>query len=255
MKFITISDVHIKEEGDSSEELLLRFFKKAKELEVGTIYLLGDVFDLLVGGHLLYESAYPRVFSTMREALERGVEIVQLEGNHDFHFEALVKKLLLKWNVEESRWKYETAPLVREYNQDKILFAHGDEIELGNESYKRYRRFIRSGLINFLANKVVSPKFTRAIGKRASRKSRKRNTDRYNEKYEEEKVRPLFRKTAMQASDDYGVNIVICGHSHCFDIFEEKGLKYYNNGYLPRTKKCFFYDGVSVESIDLDSSE
>ncbi len=255
MKFITISDVHIKEEGDFSEKLFLSFLDQAKFLAVDKVYLLGDIFDLLVGGHLYYETIYPQVFLKLNLLLKSGIKIIQLEGNHDFHFKALIDKLLKKWQMSPEMWKYESSPVVEIVDGKRILFAHGDEIEIGNESYKKYRRFIRSGAINFLANKVVSPRITRKIGQRASHKSRKRNNIRYDEKYEEEKVRPLFRASAVQASSQYNASIVICGHSHCFDMHEEDSVYYLNNGYVPRTQKFFYFDGEKFESIKLDTSK
>jgi UDP-2,3-diacylglucosamine hydrolase len=255
MTFLTISDVHIKEEGDLSEELFLSFLSHAISNDIKKVYLLGDIFDLLVGGHLLYEEVYPKVFTALRNVLEHNIQIVQLEGNHDFHFENLIKKLLKKWKVKDSLWTYHNTPLVENYDGKRILFAHGDEIEIGNETYKRYRRFIRSKPIYFLANYLVSPKLTRAIGQNASRKSRLRNTKRYDAKYEEENVRPLFRDSAKAAAIEYEADIVICGHSHCFDIFEKETFSYYNNGYLPRSKQCFYYDGNSLGVLDLNSGK
>ena len=255
MTFVTISDVHIKQKGDLPSELFIKFLKYAIQKKVKKVYLLGDVFDLLVGGHLLYEKSYPEVFGALKKVIEEGIKITQLEGNHDFHFEPLIKKLLKKWDYDSSVWTYSAEPIVEQNSEKRILFAHGDEIELGNESYKKYRAFIRSSFIKFLANKIVSPYITRAIGQNASKKSRKRNTKRYDEKYEEEKVRPLFRESALQAAIEYNVDIVICGHSHCFDHFEKEGLLYFNNGYLPRTKKFFYFDGENIEAIELDSSK
>lgn len=253
MTFLTISDVHIKESGDKSEKLLINFLELALEKKVEKVFLLGDIFDLMVGGHLLYQESYPNTFKAIEKVLKAGIRVIQLEGNHDFHFKKLITMLLKQWGLEVSVWEYLTAPSVEEINGHRFLFAHGDEIELGNESYKRYRKFIRSGFINFLANYVVSPRFTRSIGQNASHKSRERNTERYSEMYEEEKVRPLFRESAQLAAKRYNVNTVICGHSHCYDEFSQDNFQYFNNGFLPRTKKCFYFDGEGVKPLDLSS--
>lgn len=250
MQFVTVSDVHIKEAGDSAEVLFLKFLNHPKTKASQTIFLLGDIFDLIVGGHEEYVEKFPQTFESIKSLLKNGKKIYQFEGNHDFHFKKLIEKLKTQWDVSHESWIYRTEPIELEFSNKKFLFAHGDEIEIENPSYQRYRKLIRSGLINFLANNIVPFEVVNAIGVSASKKSRQRNEKRYSTAASDEKVRNKFRRVWAIERDKRKLDYLICGHSHCLDLFEEKGT-YANNGYFPSTKSFFFFDGesISIESL------
>ena len=253
MKFVTISDVHIKVPGDRASQKFIQFLKTSDVQEADYIFLLGDIFDLLVGNGYQVETRYSDIFKELRSLLEQGKRIVQYEGNHDFHFEGLIKSLLAKWKIESDHWKYEVEPKVHTFNGRKVLFCHGDEIEIGNLSYKFYRLWIRSFFIKLLANYVVPAKWVQAIGDRASRKSRERNNHRYDHEAMNEKVRPLFRESAKLAGLKYQADMVICGHSHCKDDYTGE-VHYLNNGYFPNTESYISFDGEKalIKSLPAD---
>ncbi len=144
---------------------------------------------------------------------------------------------------------YKNKPEVFNLNNQKILFCHGDEIEIGNYSYKFYRLWIRSFLIKFLADYIVPSKWVQSIGDNASKKSRERNNYRYNEEQVDMEVKPRFRKAAKKAAQKSGAEVIVCGHSHCLDDYSES-IHYFNNGYFPITKT--FVAG-SEENIKLVS--
>lgn len=249
MQFVTISDVHIKEPGDEQEALFLSFLESREVKAAQEIYLLGDIFDLVVGGHVDYYEKYKKVFVELARLCEQGKKIIQFEGNHDFHFPSLIQHIRDKHNLEEDSWVYEKEPIVREVAGKKILFAHGDEIEIENLSYNIYKSFIRSRPINFLANSVVPFSVVDGIGRYLSRKSRKRNNKRYSDELIEF-IRDKFRRTFKKAQKDFQVDDVICGHSHCLDNFTDGG-QYLNNGYFPVTRTFNFFDGESYHQIKL----
>ncbi len=254
MKFVSISDVHIKTPGDSAEKLFLNFLERVETKQADYIFLLGDIFDLLVGNGYEVEARYKKVFDKIREHLVEGRRIIQYEGNHDFHFERLTKKLCKKWDVDPNKWQYLEEPKVFDFNEKRILFCHGDEIELGNLSYKFYRFWIRSFPIHFLANYVVPGKWVQALGDNASRKSRERNNNRYNETMMDEEVKPRFREAARVAAKKFRAQAVICGHSHCLDNYTEEGLQYFNNGYFPITHSFIVGDreGIEIKALQVD---
>lgn len=249
MKFVSISDVHIKEPDDHAQDLFLQFLESEETSQSEYIFLLGDIFDLLVGPGFQVERRYPKVFSKIKSLLESGKKIIQFEGNHDFHFQKLINELLNQWNIDRKQWVYKNKPEVFNLNNQKILFCHGDEIEIGNYSYKFYRLWIRSFLIKFLADYIVPSKWVQSIGDNASKKSRERNNYRYNEEQVDMEVKPRFRKAAKKAAQKSGAEVIVCGHSHCLDDYSES-IHYFNNGYFPITKT--FVAG-SEENIKLVS--
>ncbi|MCR9206461.1 MAG: UDP-2,3-diacylglucosamine diphosphatase [Halobacteriovoraceae bacterium] len=250
MKFVAVSDVHIKIEGDKAERLFHQFLQHPLTTQANAIFLLGDIFDLIVGGHKEYLQAYPKTFDLLKKHLKEGKRIYQFEGNHDFHFEALLKYLKKEWELPDDSWTYHTNPMELTIDEKKFLFAHGDEIEIENPTYQRYRKFIRSGVINFLANKVVPFKIVNGIGVRASKKSRERNKKRYEVQEINPVVQDKFRRVFDIEREARNLDFLVCGHSHCKDLYEKEGW-YSNNGYFPQTQTFTSYDSGKINHIKL----
>lgn len=250
MKFVCISDVHIKEPGDLASQLFLDFLKSSQTQSSEKIYLLGDIFDLVVGGQSPYLEKYNQIFNELADLVKGGKKIVMFEGNHDFHFKKLITLACAKWNLPEASWEYRTEPLKIEVNGEATLLAHGDEIEIENEGYQRYRRIIRSFPINFLANYVVPHFIVDKIGTNASKKSRERNIERYGNDNNDQ-VREKFHRVFKNTQNEFGVKNLICGHSHCKDYWKSDGV-YCNNGYFPKTRTFTYCSGESLELVTLD---
>jgi len=251
MSFVTISDVHIKNSNDNPTALFLKFLNHEKTQVADEIFLLGDIFDLLVGDYLEYERQNAEVFKKLRLLLETNKKVFQFEGNHDFHFEGLINKLMKRWNVSSDSWRYHNQPIVLERYSKRILFAHGDEIELGNPSYKIYRSFIRSSPIRFLAKGLIPFSFVKWIGDGASQKSRERNLKAYDNLSGQVEIKERFRESFKKAAETYAVDVVICGHSHCRENFDYAGKTYLNNGYFPVTKTFYYFDESGPQEISL----
>lgn len=239
MNFVSVSDVHIKEPGDKPDKLFEQFLGHKATQESEAIILLGDIFDLVVGGHQEYFNKHRILFEKLVELTKSGKKIHHFEGNHDFHFENLVNFIKKKFELPQDSWTYHSKPFL--LNSEKILLAHGDEFEIENHTYQRYRRFIRSKGISFLANYVVPFKVVDGIGTNASKKSRERNDFRYSGEENQSEIKENFRKIFLRVSKEYKVNKLICGHSHCLDLFESKDGIYINNGYFPHTKTFISY--------------
>lgn len=241
MSFVAISDVHIKNPGDRSQKLFFKFLDSDPVKNSKEIYLLGDIFDLLVGGHKEYLEKFHDVFQRLAQEIKSGKRIFQFEGNHDFHFEKLISLIKKKYDLPDGSWEYFTEPQVKEYGESKILFAHGDEIEVENPNYQKYRNIIRSRPIYILANYIVPFNIVDKIGRNASEKSRMHNDSKYNNDESNNLVRERFRRTFLTAKQSYKVDMVICGHSHCKDLYEIDDKIYSNNGFFPATQTFTFY--------------
>ena len=234
-----ISDVHVKGNQDNSE--ILKEFLSLSFKEGDVIYFLGDIFDLLVGPHAEYKQVYPWFFEFIEECKEQGVEVNYVEGNHDFHIENLFK---------DSSINILKGPQIKVWNDKKILLCHGDEIELGNSTYKIYKKFITSKPLNIVANYIMPYPVLRHIGERASQNSRNRNKNRYGNSQQNIEIRDRFRMTAIEAMNKFNVDIVLCGHSHFWDEFHFEGKSYYNCGFVPTSQKYIKITDI-VELKDL----
>ncbi|MCO4792948.1 MAG: UDP-2,3-diacylglucosamine diphosphatase [Bacteriovoracaceae bacterium] len=242
MKIVSISDVHIKEQGDEASQLFEKFLTHEKVVNSEEIFLLGDIFDLMVGNKDEYIEKYRETFTLLEKLLISGKNIFYFEGNHDFH----VKNLFENWskNIEtKGEFRFHKKGLIREYSGKKVHFSHGDDIELGNYSYKIYKYLINNYPLELLADFVVPYSLIERIGISASAKSRARNKDRYSDKKEMGSfVFEKFRESAKRAAALKNVELVVCGHSHVKDMFEGDNFKYVNSGFTPIEKSFISFD-------------
>src|SRR5690606_5357910 len=116
-----VSDVHIKKERDPACLLFWRFLDQCEHAEV--VVLLGDIFDLLVGGQEDWKIYFPETFSRL-EQLARKKPVYYLEGNHDFHLKNLFTSV-----------RHLNEDLVLKEDQLSMRFSHGDDVEIDNEAY------------------------------------------------------------------------------------------------------------------------
>ena len=237
MSWSFISDVHIKFPEDSCEELITSFLKKSKELGVEKIFLVGDIFDFMIGEKLEYVEYYHKFFKKLANLEVK--EIHFFEGNHDFHLQS-VWAYFQKIYPNTPRVIYHFKGAILTKGKKKIWISHGDDIEIGNYGYKIYKFFIRSFLVRFISRWLLPFGLIQKLGQKVAESSRKRNKYRYEIYDEEERVREKFRVSATKIASKKRVDIVIAGHSHIKDIIQLDNCIYINNGYVPITR-CFSF--------------
>ena len=244
MKIAAISDVHVKIAGDKAEELLLAFFRNPNVQECDAIFLLGDIFDLMIGPLSQYFVRFQAYFDELKKLLSQGKHIYYVEGNHDFHIHNLYQKFFMV-NSQLDKNLFHMAPLF-EINDagKKMIFCHGDDIELGNPGYKLFKSLVTSPPLKFYANNLMPHFLIKSIGEYSSEKSRKRNNKRYSLEADLTPVRDNFRKSAEVFYKLQKFDLLVCGHSHVKDDFKsEIGFQYINNGYAQNSKTY-----VSIEN-------
>lgn len=251
LSIVVISDVHIKDEGDKAFQVFHKFMNHEVVKSADRIVLLGDIFDLMAGDHWQYFRRYERTFSMIQDALERGQEIQYYEGNHDVHLSKLFDNFLKNKKLNSRLMKI-IPKFYRENRWEKAYYyAHGDEIEVGNEGYKKYKNFISSRPLKFLANYLMPYKVLTKIGEAQSEKSRKRSNN-----YNEDKTKVIFRESASLVAEQ-GFDYIICGHSHVKDEFvgttkSGKTFVYLNNGFAPKSKSFIHIKDGEHQFIDLN---
>jgi len=239
-----ISDVHIKKKGDDAYHLFLSFLNHEKVKSSHKVILLGDIFDLLVGGDKNFYKEYKEIFVKINELMNKGVEVYYLEGNHDFHIGNFLNKYLGHEN-----FNFSPELLKIEHLGKSILLSHGDDIEIENPSYKIYSKIIRSVPIQILAERIVPFSITKSIGDWASSRSRKKNLKKYNEK--STMIRDKFRRSVEEFYQKVKFDVVVTGHSHVKDNYESpQGFKYLNNGFA-QSEKTFIFINHQAEFISL----
>jgi UDP-2,3-diacylglucosamine hydrolase len=250
MKFCTISDVHIKRVNDDAYKLFKSFLNSEECKKSDAIFFLGDIFDLIVGGHVGYYLEFREIFDEILKYAQTK-RVVFVEGNHDFHFKGLVE-YLNKENKTDIEYYDEPFEIID--CGKTILLAHGDELEKSNKSYQRYRKFIRSRFIDLLANDVVTYNFVSNLGIYLSNKSRKRNIKNYGHETKRLEIRKRFLGDIKSYLNTQGrhIDMLVCGHSHEEESTQVIGKEYYNNGYFPKTRKFLYCKDGSASLVTLD---
>jgi UDP-2,3-diacylglucosamine hydrolase len=135
---VFLSDAHLGAAAASEEatrtERLHRFLA-AQEGRATTVYIVGDLFDFWFE----YGTAIPRRYfdtlARLRRLRESGVELVYLNGNHDFW--------LGRFFDETLGIRTHDGALPLELQGHRIWLHHGDGLMGGDLGYKLLRRVIR----------------------------------------------------------------------------------------------------------------
>ncbi|MBL6990043.1 MAG: UDP-2,3-diacylglucosamine diphosphatase [Bacteriovoracaceae bacterium] len=243
MTVSVISDVHAKA-GNKSYQTLLSFLKNELVQSSSEIYLLGDVFDFLIGNHELYFELYFEFFEILLGLLKKGVTVHYIEGNHDFHIKKLFNNFLKKNDLNQSCLLVHKQELIVDIEDKKICFTHGDEIDQKNYTYLRYKKLIRSPIFKFIAN--YSPfAFIKWIGSKLEYKSK---NSKYKSAASEQIYYEAFHKLLLQTTP---CNTVICGHTHVQVDFIMDDIRYINIGDPSQTNCFIFINDGQIDSVPI----
>jgi UDP-2,3-diacylglucosamine hydrolase len=253
MKISSISDVHIKHSGDKPFELLEKFFLHENVMESDLIVLNGDIFDILIGGKTQYLNKYKAFFELVKSATQRGTRVVYIEGNHDFHTKRVISKSLKKFSINSDLFIHVKNNYTITVDDKIIVFTHGDDIEIENEPYQKYKSKINNPFMKILGDYIIPFSLIEWVGHRASKNSRMSNESRYELSEVGQKfVKDKFRKSAdIYFEENSETSMLVCGHSHCKDLYIKNDHCYVNNGYAPRTKSFIYITKSGSEFIDL----
>lgn len=241
MKFVAISDVHIKQSQDDASHLLVKFLTHPHTQSSDKVFLLGDIFDLMCGPHLAYFDRFSDVFETIEKLIISGREVHYSEGNHDLHLSLLFSKHpTLKKIIIHKR------PIKFEADHKRFYLSHGDEHELYNPAYHRYMSLINSVPLTFVANYVMPLAVLDWVGNRASKMSRRKGARHFDA----EKVRQKFR-SGVEEKLSGQFDIVVGGHSHVKDDYHGSSVRYLNNGYAQSTKTFILIEQGETSFVPL----
>ena len=200
-------------------------------LESGTIttpqlILMGDVLDMLYG-------PIPRTYDYNTEAinslnrLSQTLEIIYLEGNHDF----LIAELFPSIHVV----RRENQPLYLEYEKQTIALRHGDtKMGIG---YEIYTALIRNRSILYLLRGIDTlgqGLIVRWLERQMKRKSHCKTISGFRELIDQR----------LENGVQHPCDVLIEGHFHQNQRFEFEKFTYYNLGAFACNERYF-----SVQSI------
>jgi len=237
MRIVAISDVHIKEPGDNAENLFVHFLRHPTVQSAEHIFLLGDIFDLVIGPHSQYFRRFPMFFNEIGELLKKGKKVYYVEGNHDFHLKKLFDRYFQVFpDIPKNHFQLQSE-FVLQSGGKSIHLSHGDDIEIENFNYRVFKGIVTSPPVKFYANYLMPYFLIKSVGETASKLSRKRNNARYNKASDLAVVEDKFRRSVEVFFKKKPFDVYVCGHSHVKDYYVSKhGFEYINNGYAQFTK-------------------
>lgn len=202
-----IADAH----DTMQRRFFLDFLHDIQQNPPPQLFLMGDMFDLLVGGIVYRVSKYQHYIDLIN-ALSQRCEIFYFEGNHDFNLSPLflhVKVIPI-----------EHQPLSCKLPDGKIcLLSHGDRY--GGKLHSLYTALIRNkGMLKVLG--FIDILLRGAISTKIEVNQRKKNLCKKIVNFED------IIKAKLQHYPLDGVDYVVEGHYHQGNIFVMNSVKYIN---------------------------
>ena len=144
LKYYFISDCHLgfgtdREEDRNREKRLLTVLEhieaEAREGLVGTLYLVGDLFDSWFDYRQVIPRRHVRTIAAIARIRDH-VPVEYLMGNHDFgHRDYFAKELNIPVHRDD---------IIRELNGKRFYIAHGDGKALNDTGYLILRKVLRN---------------------------------------------------------------------------------------------------------------
>jgi len=127
-----IADAHYPHHGDAFLTLLKKI--ESKELNPPQLFLMGDIFDLLFG-YNDYIQTFSKPAIELLQKLSKNLEIIYLEGNHDFCLKELFPNITVYSRKEQ--------PIHYKLAKKDIYLAHGDKYTAG-ATFNLYSTLLRT---------------------------------------------------------------------------------------------------------------
>ena len=127
-----IADTHYPHHGKEFLYLLQKIDKQT--IRTPQIFLMGDIFDLLFG-YNDYIKGFSQELIELLNKLSLTIEIIYLEGNHDF----CLKKVFPNIKI----YSREEQPIHYKLQKQEIYLSHGDKYETGL-GYNLYSKLLRN---------------------------------------------------------------------------------------------------------------
>jgi len=216
---ILIADAHCAPWRTSFIDFL--YALEAGEITTSQLILMGDVFDMLYGPiprTYLYNTEGIALLNRLSEHLE----IIYLEGNHDF----LLEKLLPQVKVI----RRQDQPLMMNYEGKKVALSHGDS-EMG-WGYELYTSLIRNRCILAILRTIDtlgSGFIVRWLEKEMKRKIHCRPIEHFE----------TLIQNRMSSLDVSSIDVLIEGHFHQNRAFQVNSLDYINVGAFACNERYF----------------
>ncbi len=197
MMALFVSDLHLDASRPAATECFLRFLAGPAR-EAGTLYILGDLFEVWTGDDTA-GSHELTILSALHRFTTAGCRCFFLRGNRDFlvgaGFAASTGAALLQ---DET---------LIELDGHRALLMHGDTLCTDDHAYQRYRRFVHRPMVQALY--IALPARVRAgIAAYARRRSTAANAGKLAA------IMDVNQAAVADVLRRHSVQLLIHGHTH-----------------------------------------
>lgn len=169
---------------------------------VGTLAILGDLFDAWVGPAQARMPGAPAVLDALAALRARGVGVLVVHGNRDFLLDASFER---RTGARVLRDGFATSP----GGGQRVVLVHGDTLCTLDTGYQRLRRVVRWRPVTWLA-----PRLPLAVGAALARRLRRASVRAVAAKPTEAKS--VQRDAAEALARSSRATLLVCGHVHAF---------------------------------------
>jgi len=204
------------------------------EIKVPQLILMGDIFDTLFG-FIPATTQYNQKAVTLLQKIAHKVEVLYLEGNHDFQLQEVFENIRVV--------PMEKQPLISVYKDKKIALAHGDfyiNASVSSLGYKIYCSVIRNRFVLKVLNKIdslIDNKILRFISE---------HLDKKDDCNEFSNFREFIEKRGLQ---QYGCTLFIEGHFHQNKSFVFEDFTYINLGAFACNQRYFIVKSLNEAAL------
>ena len=177
----------------------------SKKIETTQLILMGDNFDFL-SGESKYFIKQNKILIDYLNKLSNDIQIVYLEGNHDYNLQKLFPNIKVLKRDEQ--------PLFGKYKDKTIALSHGDNFI--NWQYDLYCSIIRNPILLKFLNMIDFGNF---ISKKIDSSLLEKNICH---------VIKDFESLVNKRINNYKTDIIIEGHYHQGTTFQFENKKYIN---------------------------
>ncbi len=222
-RILVVSDLHITKSDSPLYRNFIDFLKKEfqNHKKAGAdheLWLLGDIFDFMVGPFDFWLKIYSEFFIELTRLLNSGVRILWIQGNHDFFIEGLENKLPKGIFIRDDFMNIEIVGFGR------CFLAHGDLVDLKDRKYQRWRAITRKPLLRAALSCLpqwLVLKYFLPFGQNLSQKSRKKSQNWESNSQFIAGNKELFREFSREKWSA-GFRGVFLGHNHISDQYTER---------------------------------
>jgi UDP-2,3-diacylglucosamine hydrolase len=138
---IFLADTHYNQNRTELKQILLDILNG--KTKTSQLILLGDIFDFLAPQIKYFVQQNQTIIDILNQ-LSKQIQIVYLEGNHDFNLQPLFPNIMVISRANQ--------PYICEQNNQLVSLAHGDIFT--PIDYEIFTIFIRNRFILFLINLI-----------------------------------------------------------------------------------------------------